>query len=205
MMRRLKPLKEPKQDRSRETFAAILQGAAQVFERRGYAGATTNRIAVRAGISVGSLYQYFPNKDAILVALSERHLRQGNEYLAPLVTAYLLAPPPVHEGLELLIAAMVELHADSPRLHRVLFEECPRPAALQEQFDAARRVAVEAVETWLGSRSEVNVSNLRLAAELVVSTIEGVTHDLVIHPRPGHRPEDYATEMVAMLTRYLCA
>ncbi len=62
MTRRLKPLKEPKQDRSRETFAAILQAAAHVFEHRGYAGATTNRIAGRAGVSVGSLYQYFPTR-----------------------------------------------------------------------------------------------------------------------------------------------
>ncbi len=137
--------------------------------------------------------------------MSERHLRQGNEHLAPLVAAYLLTPPPVQEGLERLVAAMVKLHDDSPRLHRVIFEECPRPAALQEQIDAARRIAVETVETWLGSRNEVSAANVRLSAELVVSIIEGVTHDLVIHPRPGHSPADYASETVAMLTRYLCA
>ncbi len=83
--RRLKPLRERQQVRSRETFEAILQAAAQVFERRGYAAATTNRIAERAGVSIGSLYQYFPNKAAILVALSERHLQQGIARLAPLI------------------------------------------------------------------------------------------------------------------------
>ncbi len=204
MARRLKPLKEPQQARSRETFEAILQAAAQVFERKGYAGATTNRIAARAGVSIGSLYQYFPNKDAILVALAKRHLQQGTEHLAPLVSTFAADPPPVREGLELLVGAMVELHADSPRLHRVLFEECPRPAALQDRLDATYRIAVEAVETWLSSRREVDVADTSLAAELVVQTVEGVTHGLVIHPRLGRKPTDYAAETVHLLLRYLC-
>ncbi len=204
MAQHLKPLKEPKQARSRETFEAILGAAAQVFERKGYAGATTNRIAERAGVSIGSLYQYFPNKDAILVALSERHVQQGSEHLAPIAAAFATAPPPVREGLELLVGAMVELHGDSPRLHRVLFEECPRPAALQERLDLIQRIAVEVVEAWLSSRPEVDVADTRLAAELVVQTVEGVTHCLVIHPRAGREPAVYARETVALLTRYLC-
>ena len=202
--RRLNPLKEPRQARSRETFEAILQAAAQVFERKGYAGATTNRIAERAGVSIGSLYQYFPNKDAILVALAERHLQQGNERLAPLVAAFATDPPPVREGLELLVDSMIELHADSPRLHRVLFEECPRPAALQERLDAGQQAAVEAVEAWLSRRPEVDIVDTALAAELVVQTIEGVTHRLVIHPQANRAPGDYATETVDLLWRYLC-
>ncbi|MGA8744412.1 MAG: TetR/AcrR family transcriptional regulator [Solirubrobacterales bacterium] len=197
-------MKEPRQARSRETFDAILAAAAQVFERQGYAGATTNRIAERAGVSIGSLYQYFPNKDAILFALAERHLEQGNQLLAPLVVDFVADPPPVREGLELLFGAMVELHADSPRLHRVLFEECPRPAALQEQLDATYRIAVEAVEVWLSSRREVDVADPRLAAELVIQSVEGVTHGLVIHPRSGRKPTDYAAETVTLLSRYLC-
>jgi AcrR family transcriptional regulator len=201
--RRLKPLKEPQQARSRETFEAILGAAAQVFERRGYAGATTNRIAVRAGVSIGSLYQYFPNKDAILVALTERHLQQGKEHLAPLVAVFAADPPPVREGLELLVGALVELHAESPRLHRVLFEECPRSAALQERLDATQQIAVEAVQAWLASRREVDVADTWLAAELVVQAVEGMTHGLVIHPRLGRVPTDYAAETVILLTRYL--
>ena len=204
MNARLKPLKEPQQARSRVTVESILQGAAQVFERRGYGEATTNRIAERAGVSIGSLYQYFPNKQAILVALSERHLEQGKERLAPLVTAFAADPPPVRSGLELLVGAMVELHADSPRLHRVLFEECPRPAALQERLELTQEIAVEAVEAWLGDRPEVAVADRRLAAELVVQTVEGVTHRLVIHPDPRRKPGDYGRETVTLLTRYLC-
>lgn len=63
----------PRQARARATASFVLDAAAQVFAERGYA-ATTNEIAARAGVSIGSLYQYFADKDALLVALAERHL-----------------------------------------------------------------------------------------------------------------------------------
>src|SRR6185295_18754704 len=77
----LRPRKRPVQARSQRTVDAVLKAAAQVFTRRGYAGATTNHIAERAGVSVGSLYEYFPSKDALLVALMEAHLAEGETVL----------------------------------------------------------------------------------------------------------------------------
>lgn len=68
-VRGVTPRKAPGQPRSAHTVAAILEGAAQVLEERGLAGYTTNAIAARAGVSIGSLYQYFPTKDAVTVAL----------------------------------------------------------------------------------------------------------------------------------------
>lgn len=70
----LAPRKRPAQQRARTTVEAILGAAIELFAARGYARTTTNAVAARAGISVGSLYQYFPNKDAILTALVERHM-----------------------------------------------------------------------------------------------------------------------------------
>jgi AcrR family transcriptional regulator len=69
---RLKPRKAPSQPRSGHTVDAILEGAAHILEQRGLEGYTTNAIAARAGVSIGSLYQYFPTKDAVTVALIER-------------------------------------------------------------------------------------------------------------------------------------
>lgn len=183
---------------------AILDAAAQVFERHGYALATTNRIAERAGISIGSLYQYFPNKDAILVALTERHLQEGYERIAPMLLEFLADPPPVESGLERLVDGLMELHAGEPRLHRVLFEECPRPPELQERLDATYLAAIGALESWLARRPEVNVSDTRLAAEMVAQIVEGATHGQVIHPQPGREPADYTRETVRLLVGYLC-
>lgn len=70
--RRVKPRKAPSQPRSTHTVEAILEGAAHILERHGLDGYTTNAIAARAGVSIGSLYQYFPTKDAVTVALIER-------------------------------------------------------------------------------------------------------------------------------------
>jgi AcrR family transcriptional regulator len=68
----LKPRKLPQQSRAEQTVATILEAAALVLETRGSEGLNTNLVAQRAGVSVGTLYQYFPNKDALIVALSER-------------------------------------------------------------------------------------------------------------------------------------
>ena len=67
------PRRTPAQARSQHTVDCVLEGAARVFRREGFA-ATTNRIASEAGVSIGSLYEYFPNKEALLLALAERHL-----------------------------------------------------------------------------------------------------------------------------------
>jgi AcrR family transcriptional regulator len=183
----------------------ILEAAAQVFERHGYAAGTTNRIAVRAGISVGSLYQYFPNKDAILVALTEQHLEEGNIRLAPLLLGFASDPPAIEGGLRQLVEATIDLHRHAPQLHRVLFEECPRPTALQNRLQQTHAAAVRAIETWLRACPERCKPDPRLAAELVVQVIEGVTHRLVIHPQAEHTAARYAEETVTLLSRYLLA
>lgn len=72
--RSLTPRKAPSQPRSSHTVEAILEGAAHILEQRGLDGYTTNAIAARAGVSIGSLYQYFPTKDAVTVALIEREM-----------------------------------------------------------------------------------------------------------------------------------
>lgn len=77
--RQLDPRKQPRQRRSEETRHRILDAATHVFAEYGYAAGTTNRIAEYADVSVGSLYQYYPNKDAILLELATRHLDAGVE------------------------------------------------------------------------------------------------------------------------------
>jgi AcrR family transcriptional regulator len=73
--------RQPSQARSRETVEALLEAATRVFRRQGWK-ATTNRIALEAGVSIGSLYEYFPNKQALLVALAERHVEVAEAGIA---------------------------------------------------------------------------------------------------------------------------
>jgi AcrR family transcriptional regulator len=138
--------------------AAILTGAAQVLERRGYAGTTTDAIAERAGVSVGSVYQYFPNKEAILVALAERHIEEGFERVWGLLEEARGRELALETLMRRFVEAMIALHRNEPRLHRVLFEEAPLPAGLRRRLqrleDAfAEQVAMQLAE-WPGLRPQ---------------------------------------------------
>jgi AcrR family transcriptional regulator len=198
------PRKRPSQERSRLTVDAIVEAAAHVFEEHGYAKATTNRIADRAGVSIGSLYQYFPNKDAILVALTERHIEEGIAVVGPLL-AELDGSKPLDQALRGLVEALASLHRRAPGLHRVLVEEAPRPPALRERFDTIFTAASVAVAQYLAVRPEVEVADIDRAARIVVQVVESLTHSLVIHPTTADPVDAYIDEAVLLLHRYLAA
>src|ERR671936_341950 len=137
----LKPRRKPSQQRSRQTVEAIVEAAAQVFERHGYSAGTTNRIAERAGVSIGTLYQYFPNKDAIVMELARRHIAEIGDAAWPALEALGQNVPPWRDGLTAIVLGSVELHRQSRGLHRVLSEESPRSDEIRglmwEVFDRA--------------------------------------------------------------------
>jgi len=201
MPARTHPRKAPRQARSRLTVEALLDAAAQVFERHGYAAGTTNRIAERAGVSIGSLYQYYPNKDAILVALVEQHLDEGAAAAGPVLAALAADVPPIEDGMRRLVEAMVALHRDRPALHRVLFEEAPRPPALRRRLEELEEAATAAVAAYLRASGATDRDPSR-AARMVVRVVETVTHELVLRPR-GVPVDAHVDEAVVLLTRYL--
>jgi len=202
--RRLEPRKVPKQARSQTTVDAILEAAAQVFERHGYAAGTTNRIAERAGVSIGSLYQYFPSKDAILVALVHRHLAQGTAALAPHIER-LGRGARFDDVLPDVVNAMVAMHALAPGLHRVLFEETPLPAELRAELDELEDRLVDITADALSDDPRFRPADPRVTARIVIATIEGLTHRLVLRPPPGASPETIAGEITAIVRAYVRA
>ncbi|WP_431949778.1 TetR/AcrR family transcriptional regulator [Nocardia lijiangensis] len=119
------PRKAPRQRRSRETVDTLLEAAAQMFGREGLA-TTTNRIAERAGVSIGSLYQYFPNKHALLHALAERHVAEGMTRLDAVFAELRATEPGFDETMRAILEVVVDLHRDRPALHAVLHRVAPR-------------------------------------------------------------------------------
>ncbi|WP_414449958.1 TetR/AcrR family transcriptional regulator [Burkholderia sp. 22PA0099] len=137
---RLQPRKTPTQPRAAETVAAIVEAAAQVLEARGLDGFNTNAVAERAGVSIGSLYQYFPGKDALTVALMQRETQC---YLDEMDAA--LAEPDGVAALGLLLAATARQQLQRPNLARLLDEQEDSPALR----DAVECVGLEAPMTTI--------------------------------------------------------
>ncbi|MFE3445824.1 TetR/AcrR family transcriptional regulator [Nocardia sp. NPDC059180] len=117
--------KVPRQRRSRETVDTLLEAAAQMFTREGLA-TTTNRIAERAGLSVGTLYQYFPNKHALLRAIAERHLAGAAVRLDAVFVELRATRPEFDDTMQAILEAVVDLHLDRPALHALLHRVAPR-------------------------------------------------------------------------------
>lgn len=200
--RQLEPRRVPKQSRSTGTVEAIVEAAAQVFERHGYASGTTNRIAERAGVSIGSVYQYFPNKDTILLALVRRHIAEVTELLGP-YTQLLRNGARLEEVLDGVVRSMVELHARSPRLHRVLFEETPLPPTLRAELAHLESEITGIVAGALRAELRPPPANPEFCAALLLSTIEGLTHRLTLQPVAGTNPETIVLEITRLVRAYI--
>jgi AcrR family transcriptional regulator len=197
------PRKRPLQGRSRSTVDAILEAAAQVLERDGYTASTTDLIAERAGVSIGSVYQYFPNKDALLLALAQRHADAARAVLEPLLAEVVEGTPPVGPWLRRFVRAIVELNGRRPRLHQILFEETPFPQENMEEMYRAGELIVGIVESYLARAADVKVANPRLAAYLLFRSIGGIAHAGVVRRPPDLTMQDCGEELILILVRYL--
>ncbi|WP_320782154.1 TetR/AcrR family transcriptional regulator [Streptomyces sp. CRN 30] len=194
------PRKQPRQVRAELTRDRILDAAAHVFGEYGYAAGTTNRIAERARVSIGSLYQYYPNKDAILAELLTRHLDRGQASVERLLTEGL--PDSLEDILRRFVRASAENHQDDPQLLRVMVEQGPRSAELLERVTVFQRERIAYALELLRTHPEVRVADTVVAARILVATVEILIHTMVAAPDPVDvtRLED---EIVAMLFRYL--
>ena len=122
------PRKTASQKRSQATVEALLDATARVLTRVGYDRASTNRIAATAGVSVGSLYQYFPNKEALVASLVARHNREMLALLGDALKE--VASLDLGTAIAKLVRAAVDAHLVDPDLHRVFDEQVPRTGQL---------------------------------------------------------------------------
>ncbi|GGX92134.1 TetR/AcrR family transcriptional regulator [Streptomyces minutiscleroticus] len=197
--RRLQPRRKPRQVRAELTRERILTAAAHVFTEYGYAAGTTNRIAERARISIGSLYQYFPNKDAILAELMVRHIDRGALTRTDRID---LSAGSLEAMARVLVRDAIDHHREDPHLLRIMIEEAPLSQELLDAIDRHGRTRVGQVRDLLARHPDVRVRDLDTAAELIVSTVEINTHRLMAHPRTIP-VETFENELVDMVTRYL--
>lgn len=195
------PRKNASQERSRATVDALLAATARVLVREGYDHASTNKIAVAAGVSVGSLYQYFPSKEALVAAVIERHIGEMMSVVRESLAR--VAPLPLHEAARELVRVMIDAHRIEPKLHRVLVEQIPRVGNM-EQIERVDEEAIELVKLYLEAhREEIGVEDLDMAAFLAVSSVEAMTHVAVLRRPELLSDPQFVEEVAALVVRYL--
>lgn len=199
-----KPRKIASQKRSRSTVEALLEATARILRKEGYDRASTNRIAAVAGVGIGSLYQYFPSKEALVAGVVERH----TQALLQVARDRFLeaAAYPIERCMRELVAAGIDAHRVDAKLHRVLSEEMPHTARLAN-IDAVQQSSQEFLRNYLDAhRDEIGIVDLDLAAFIVVTTVEALTHSAVLR-RPDiltdEDVEGFVDEVTRLVVGYL--
>jgi AcrR family transcriptional regulator len=174
--------KTPIQARSKAMVEALLGATARVLVKDGYDALSTNKVAVAAGVSVGSLYQYFPSKEALIRAVMDRWVERMEADMVELASA--LAEATLEDGVPVMVKASLDLHRNAPKLHRALLQQVPRVNALDGLVQLSRRL-VDLLDAWLSARREqLGVGDPAMAAHVVVHLLSALTDHAVLY-----RPE----------------
>ena len=191
-----------RQRRARETVEAVLDAVIRILKRHGVRAITTNRIAEVAGVSIGSVYQYFPNKDSIFNALHQRHIDQVDRLIQRTLVEH--ASSPLEDLMRGMIEAMIEAHATDPELYQLLLAEVPHHAdgtkGFAERLHGAFLLAISCRAHELKKRR-----NLETVAYTVVQMVEALSHGAVLRRPPALSLEDAKEEAVKAVLAYLRA
>lgn len=192
--------KQPKQARSNDLVAAVLEAAVQVLAKEGAQRFTTARVAERAGVSVGSLYQYFPNKAAILFRLQSEEWQRTGELLRGILEDAGKAPL---ERLRTLVHAFVRSECEEAEMRVALNDAAPlyrdAPEARELRAAGDRTIEVFMREALPGAREATR----SLAGELLMTTLSTVGKEFSETPRTRAEIETYADALADMFCAYL--
>ncbi|MGY3615817.1 TetR family transcriptional regulator [Bradyrhizobium sp. USDA 10063] len=197
---RVSSRKQPKQARSTELVTAILDAAVQVLAKEGAQRFTTARVAEKAGVSIGSLYQYFPNKAAILFRLQSDEWRQTSNLLRGILEDD--KRPPL-ERLRILVHAFLRSECDEAAMRVALNDAAPlyrdAPEA-QEAMASGERIVQVFMQAALPETSEATRA---LAGDLITTTLTEVGRQFSENVRFPAEIEAYADAMADMFCAYL--
>ncbi|MGM9515087.1 TetR/AcrR family transcriptional regulator [Roseateles sp. DB2] len=181
---------------------SILEAAAGVLSERGYAGTSTNLVAERAGVSVGSVYQYFPNKDSLVVALHDRHAGQMYQVIEAVLGTGQRGN--LRSQVEAMVRALMAAHMVEPRLHRVLEQELPFFEVPKANGSPSGQGIFSRVQQLLEQhRADILPQDLQLAAWVIQRIIESMVHAAVIEAPLGFSMPEIERAIVDAVLRYL--
>jgi AcrR family transcriptional regulator len=192
--------KQPKQARSTELVAAVLEAAVQVLATQGASRFTMARVAERAGVSVGSVYQYFPNKAAILFRLQSDEWRQTSDMLREILEDQLKPP---FERLHTRVRAFIQSECDEAQMRVALNDAAPLYRDAPEAREARMSVQ-QSIDAFMLQVLPAASSQARsLAGDLIITTLSMVGKQFSAAPRSTGEIEDYARAMADMFCAYI--
>jgi AcrR family transcriptional regulator len=194
--------RRPQQRRARETVEAVLEAVIRILKREGSGAMTTNRIAEVAGVSIGSVYQYFPDKRAIFIALHERHIREIDRVIQSALVEH--ARSSLEELIRALIEAMVEAHTTDPELYELLFTEVPHKADGAREF-AVRLHGVFLLAISARARELKKGRDLDSVVFVVTHMVDALSHGAVLRRPAGLSLAEAREEIVRAVMAYLRA
>ncbi len=190
--------KEPRQARSRATVEAVVEAGARILSKQGWSGFTTNKVAEAAGVSIGSLYQYFPDKLSLVDAIRRRHIDDSLDA----VRSALAETESRVEFVETLVANLIEAHSLHPGLHRVLLDEVPGLEAYRHpnhQIEA-QYLALYAEAAAIHGSSDPGVP-AETVGLIMSDAIDGVIHNAARRGRL--REPTLRSELARLICAYL--
>lgn len=182
-------------------MAAILEATAQVLEAEGYEGTTTGKIAERAGVSVGSLYQYFRTKDALVAELVERHFAEVSERVLAVLGE--VGQAPVDDAVAAIIDAIVQLHRPRAARHQAFNQLLLRLDGMElvDRFLASVEVAV--AEALARRRAQLRIDDPGLASQVLCRAVAGAVRNTLRREPERFSDEAFRRELVELVRRYL--
>jgi AcrR family transcriptional regulator len=197
-VRRTAKRREPKQLRARQTVEVTLDAVVRVIKRHGIGAVTTNRIAEAAGVSIGSVYQYFPDKGAIFLALHERHVDEVSRLVESTLVTH--AGASLEVLVRALLDALVDAHAHDPELYELLL-------TVPRRTDGARDFAVRlrgALQLAIGARARaLTPHELDRVLFVVTNMIDSLSHAAVLRRPPRLSLAAAKEEGVRAIVAYL--
>jgi AcrR family transcriptional regulator len=189
--------KEPRQARSRATVEVIVRAGARVLGDRGWAGFTTNEVAEVAGVSIGSLYQYFPDKLALIDAIRRRHL----DDVLVVMRAVGQSGQPLNQLVDDLVRGMIAAHSIHPALHRVLLDEVPGDAGARSVHRGFESEYLERYRAVVAVSGRGDDPAAEMVVQVLSAAVEGVIHGAA--RRGTLKSPELKRELVTMIHSYL--
>lgn len=193
-----KPRKQPLQARSRATVDAIMQASTYILNESGWGGLNTNAIAARAGVNIASLYQFFPNKQAVIAELQRRHAASMHEDVRNAMSL-MSQQSTLRAALEIVVDMVVKEHRKAPDVHKAIAEELPLSQCDPDNGNNEMlKNMINALQPFMK-----NVPDPELATYMVGISIQAIVHQVTNEQPALLDKADFVTELVILAEGFL--